>query len=202
MLASEGCQCWCGFSRWHAACPHSCMWDSPTRTFFWLERFLVDELVTCLAEVGLQLNVDKTKKINNTAQSPSEVPSRNGQVIEVLDSAVNINGTDACFAPQILATTAWNWHITFNCSNAFYARRPFWSTRMLQCGTVSGSSTPCSLLLLVSVLLKKRSANKICTRWILCFAGCYVPLLGHLMTWMGRCHGTKSFTIGMNEWIF
>ena len=30
----------------------------------------------------------------------------------------------------------------------------------------------------------------------------YVPLLGHLVTWIGRCHGMncmKSFTIGMNE---
>lgn len=140
------------------------------------------------------------------------MPSRNGQVIEVLDSAVNINGTDACFAQQILATTPWNWHITFNCSNAFYALRPFWSTRMLQCGTVSGSWTPCSLLLLVSVLLKKRSANKICTRWILCFAGCYVPFFGFTgdvywtLPWHELSHHwderTKFFTVrhGLKTW--
>ena len=30
----------------------------------------------------------------------------------------------------------------------------------------------------------------------------HVPLLSHLVTWIGRCHGMKSFTIGMNEWNF
>ena len=42
--------------------------------------------------------------------------------------------------------------------------------------------------------------NKISVRWILCFAGCCVPLLGHLVTWIGRCRGMKSFIIGTNEW--
>ena len=48
-------------------------------------KFLLDELVTCLAEVGLHLNVGKTKILTTQSQSPSEVPLRNGQVNEVLD---------------------------------------------------------------------------------------------------------------------
>ena len=47
--------------------------------------FLLDELVTCLAEVGLQLNVRKTKVLTTQSQSPSEVLLRNGEAIEVLD---------------------------------------------------------------------------------------------------------------------
>ena len=50
-------------------------------------KFLLDELVTCLAEVGLHLNVGKTKILTTQSQRPSEVPLRNGQVIEVLDRA-------------------------------------------------------------------------------------------------------------------
>ena len=48
-------------------------------------KFLLDELVTCLAEVGLHLNVGKTKILTTQSQSPSEVPLRHGQVIEVFD---------------------------------------------------------------------------------------------------------------------
>ena len=48
-------------------------------------KFLLDELVTCLAEVGLHLNVGKTKILTTQSQCPSEVPLRNGQVIEVPD---------------------------------------------------------------------------------------------------------------------
>ena len=49
-------------------------------------KFLLDELVICLAEVGLQLNVRKTKVLTTQSQSPTEVPLRNGQAIEVIDS--------------------------------------------------------------------------------------------------------------------
>ena len=59
-----------------------------------------------------------------------------------------------------------------------------------------------SLLLLVSVLRTEKCTNKTCAGWILCFAGYYVPLLGHLVTWIGRCRGMKSFTIGMSEGNF
>ena len=34
-------------------------------------NFLLDELVTCLAEVGLHLNVEKTKILTTQSQSPS-----------------------------------------------------------------------------------------------------------------------------------
>ena len=36
-------------------------------------KILVDELVTCLAEMGLQLNVRKTKVLTTQSHSPSEV---------------------------------------------------------------------------------------------------------------------------------
>ena len=49
------------------------------------KTFLLDELVTCLAKVGLQLNVRKTKVLTTQSQGPSEVLLRNGQAIEVLD---------------------------------------------------------------------------------------------------------------------
>ena len=67
------------------ACTHSWIWDSPTISLLFAKtfeetKFLLDKLVTCLAEVRLRLNVGKTQ-----SQSPSEVPLRNGQVIEVLD---------------------------------------------------------------------------------------------------------------------
>ena len=48
----------------------------------------------------------------------------------------------------------------------------------------------------------RKCTNKTCAGWILCFAGYYVPLLGHLVTWIRRCRGMKSFTIGMNELNF
>ena len=48
-------------------------------------KFLLDELVTCLAEVGLQFHVGKTKILTTQSQSPGEVPLRSGKVIDVLD---------------------------------------------------------------------------------------------------------------------
>ena len=44
------------------------------------EKKRLDELVTCFAEAGLELNLQTTQ-----SQSPNEVPLRNGQGIEVLD---------------------------------------------------------------------------------------------------------------------
>ena len=41
-------------------------------------KFFFDELVTCLAEVGLHLSVKETKIFTTQSQSPSEVPLRNG----------------------------------------------------------------------------------------------------------------------------
>ena len=55
------------------ACAHCWIEDSPT-IFFFLQKtfeetqFLLDELVTCLAEVGLQLNVRKTKVLTTQSQ--------------------------------------------------------------------------------------------------------------------------------------
>ena len=48
----------------------------------------------------------------------------------------------------------------------------------------------------------QKYTNKICARWILCLAGCYVPSLGHLVTWIGPCRGMKSFVTGTKERIF
>ena len=163
-------------------------------------KFLLDELVTCLAEVGLHLNVGKTKILTTQSQSPSKVPLRNGQVIEVLDRGSTHKWFDACFAQQVLAITPQIWHITFRPRRKRFLHTDlFWSTGMLLCETVSNILTPWSLPLLVSVLRTEKCTNKTCAGWILCFAGYYVPLLGHLVTWIGRCRGMKSFTIGMNE---
>ena len=88
MLASEGWQSWSGFSRWHAHTLLDFRFADDILLFaktFEETKFLLDELVTCLAEVGLHLNVGKTKILTTQSQSPSEVPLRHGQVIEVFD---------------------------------------------------------------------------------------------------------------------
>ena len=72
---------------------------------------------------------------------------------------------------------------------------------MWHCETVSGILTPWSLLLLVSRLPTEKCINKICARWMLCFACCCLPLLGHLVTWIGRSRGRKSFIIGTKFFI-
>ena len=78
-------------------------------------KFLLDQkLVTCLAEVGLHLNVGKTKILTTQSQSPSEVLLRNGQVTEVFEPWLyTFNGWDACFAQQVMAITPQIWHIIF-----------------------------------------------------------------------------------------
>ena len=47
--------------------------------------FLLDELVTCLADIRLQLNVRQIKLVTIQSKNPSEVLLRNGQAIEVFD---------------------------------------------------------------------------------------------------------------------
>ena len=91
-------------------------------------KFLLDELVTCLAEVGLQMNVGKTKILTTQSRSPRKCLFGMDRKLKSQTVALNINGWDACVDL-------------------------FWSTRMLQSETVSSILTPRSLLLLVSVLL-------------------------------------------------
>ena len=135
--------------------------------------------MTYLAKVGLHLNVGKTNILTTQSQSPSEVPLRNGQVIEVVDrgskhkwlGCMLCTASSGNHAPDLA-------HHLQAASKAFFARRPFWSTGMLLCEAVSNILTPWSLLLLVSVLRTEKCTNKTCAGWILCFAGYDAPLLG------------------------
>ena len=112
------------------------------------------------------------------------------------------------FQHKFLLSRQWHdtptlWHIIWRLRRKRFLHTDlFWSTGMLPCETVSNILTPWSLLLLVSVLHTEKCTNKTCAGWILCIAGYYVPLLGHLVTWIGRCRGMKSLTIGMSEWNF
>ena len=89
-------------------------------------KFLLDELVTCLAEVGLHLNVGKTKILTTQSQSLSEVPLRNGQVIEVLDrgSTHKWLGCMLCTASTGNHAPGLAHHLQA-ASKAFFAHRPF-----------------------------------------------------------------------------
>ena len=88
--------------------------------------FLLDALVTCLAEVGLQLNVRKTKVLTTQSQSPSEVLLRNGQGIEVLDrgSTHKWLGCMLCTANTGSHTLDVAHHL-HAASKAFYANRAY-----------------------------------------------------------------------------
>ena len=88
--------------------------------------FLLDELVACFAEVGLQFNVGKTKILTTQSQSPSEVPLRKGKVIDVLD-----HGSPHTWLECLLCTantgnhTSDLAHYLQAASSAFYAYRLF-----------------------------------------------------------------------------
>ena len=88
--------------------------------------FLLDELVTCLAEVGLQVNLRKTKVLTTQSQSPSEVLLRNGQAIEVLDrgSTHKWLGCMLCTSKTGSHTLDLAHHL-HAASKAFYANRPY-----------------------------------------------------------------------------
>ena len=87
---------------------------------------MLDELVTCLAEVGLHFNVGKTKILTTQSQSPSEVPLRSGQVIEVLDrgSTHQWLGCMLCTASTGNHAPDLAHHLQV-ASKAFFAHRPF-----------------------------------------------------------------------------
>ena len=89
-------------------------------------KFLLDELVTCLAEVGLQLNVRKTKVLTTQSQSPTEVPLRNGQAIEVIDRG----STHKWLGCMLCTANTGNHsldlaHHLHAASKAFFANRPY-----------------------------------------------------------------------------
>ena len=163
-------------------------------------KFLLDELVTCLAEVGLHLNVGKTEILTTQSQSPSEVLLRNGQVIEVLDRGSTHKWLECMLCTASTGNHAPNLaHHLPAASKPFFAHRLFLVNRNVTMRDrfkyFDAMVTPVACF----VLRTKKCTNTTCAGWILCFAGYYVPLLGHLVTWIGRCHGMKSFTIGMNE---
>ena len=82
--------------------------------------------MTCLAEVGLQLNARKTKVLTTQSQSPTEVPLRNGQAIEVLDrgSTHKWLGCMLCTANTGNHTLDLAHHL-HAASKAFFANRPY-----------------------------------------------------------------------------
>ena len=104
--------------------------------------FLLDELVTCLAEVGLQLNVRKTKVLTTRSQSPTEVPLRNGQAIEGLDSGSTHKWLGCMlrrYALRLLAITVWILHITsvlrpkrFFCNGTIFGKQECCNARPFQ----------------------------------------------------------------------
>ena len=65
---------------------------------------------------------------------------------------LHIYGWETCFVQRIPATTPLIWHSALRLRQKRFIHTDLhWSTRMLQCETVSGILTPWSLLLLVSV---------------------------------------------------
>ena len=89
-------------------------------------KFLLDELVTFLAEVGLHSNMGETKILTTQSQSPIEVPLRNGQVIEVPDrgSTHKRLGCMLCTASTGNHAPDLAHHLPA-ASKAFFAHRPF-----------------------------------------------------------------------------
>ena len=89
-------------------------------------KLLLDELVRCLAELGLHLNVGKTKILTTQSQSPSEVPFPNGRVIEFFDhgSAHKWLGRMLCTASTGNHAPDLAHHLQV-ASKAFFAHRPF-----------------------------------------------------------------------------
>ena len=98
-------------------------------TFFLRKRLrkqnLLDELVTGLAEVGLQLTV-REKMLTTQSQSPGEVLLRNGQAIEVLDrgSTHTWLGCMLCTASTGNHTLDLAHHL-HAASKSLYANRPY-----------------------------------------------------------------------------
>ena len=96
-------------------------------------KFLLDELVTCLAEVGLHLNVGKTKILTTQSQRPNEVPLRNGRVIEVLDRG----STHKWLGCMLCTAGYWQSRPRFRTSssgcveNVFCTQTFFWSTGVM-----------------------------------------------------------------------
>ena len=154
------------------------------------------------------------------SQSPSEVLLRNRQVqvIEVLH-----RGSTHKWLGCMLRTASTGNHAPDladhlqAASKAFYAHTPFLVNRnvtmrnrfkyfdamvfffpprsFLNRRSLSHGHS-CSLC---RCCAQKNCTNKTCAGWILWFAGYYVPLLGHLVTWIGRCRGMRSLTIEMNK---
>ena len=137
-------------------------------------KFLLDQkLVTCLAEVGLHLNVGENKNFDNSiTKSKRSASSKWTGNWSLWPWLYTFNGWDACFAQQVMAITPQIWHIIFRLRRKrFLPTDLSWSTGMLLCETISNILTPWSLLSLVSVLRTEKCTNKTCAGWISCLAG-------------------------------
>ena len=83
-------------------------------------KFWLDELVTCLAEVDLQLNVGKTKILTTQPQSRSELLLRNGHAIDVFDRvSVGMHALHRKYWQSLQI-----WHITCRVRRRRFMHRP------------------------------------------------------------------------------
>ena len=166
-------------------------------------KFLLDELVTCLAEVGLHLNVGKTKILTTQSQRPSEVPLRNGQVIEVLDRASTHKwlGCMLCTAGTGSHAPDLAHHLQA-ASKTFFAHRPFLVNRNVPMRDRLTVSNILNAMVTPVACCGAAHRKSVQTRLVqdgYCVSPGTTFHWGHLVTWIGRCRGMKSFTIGMNE---
>ena len=101
--------------------------------------------------------------------------------------ALHINGWDACFAQQVLAITPEVWHIIFRLRRSVFAHRPFLVNRNVAMRDrfkyFDAMVTPVACFGAAHRKVYKQDL----WRMDIVFARYYVPLLGHLVTWIGRC---------------
>ena len=118
---------------------------------------------------------------------------RNGQAIEVLDrgSTHKWLGCMLCTAKTGSHTLDLAHHLRA-ASKAFYANRPYLVNRNVAMPDrfkyFNAMVTPVACFGAAHRKVYKQDLS-----------GCCVPLLGHLVTWIGRCRGMKSLIIGTNE---
>ncbi len=148
-------------------------------------KCLLDELVICSAQVGLQLNVRKAKILTTQSQNRSKLPLRNGQEIEVLDRASTHKwlGCMLCTANTSNHTLCLTHHLLHAVSKAFYAKNWYF-------------------IAVVTPVTCFGAARRNVYQKDLCFAVCFFSWLDRLVIWTGRCRGREFFTIRTNEWNF
>ena len=75
-------------------------------------KFLLGELVTCLAKLGYTSTWGKQKYLQFNDKVRTKCFFEMDKLLKSLAVALHINGWDACFAQQVLAITPQIWHIT------------------------------------------------------------------------------------------